>query len=117
MTLLSIGDLKTTRDERGATAVEYGLMVALIAAAIVTTVGLPVPPSTASSTTRSPASTTPPERRESTGTGRRRIQRAAPARCSALDHARQVQGVRRVSSSCRLCHGPWKISDRPVGHL
>jgi pilus assembly protein Flp/PilA len=28
------------RDDRGATAVEYGLMVALIAAVIVTTVGL-----------------------------------------------------------------------------
>ena len=39
MTLLFIGDLKAKRDERGATAVEYGLMVALIAAVIVTTVG------------------------------------------------------------------------------
>ena len=40
MTLMFLGDLKAERDERGATAVEYGLMVALIAAAIVTTVGL-----------------------------------------------------------------------------
>ena len=40
MTLMFIGDLKAKRDERGATAVEYGLMVALIAAVIVTTVGL-----------------------------------------------------------------------------
>jgi len=38
MTLMFIGDLKAKRDERGATAVEYGLMVALIAAAIVLTV-------------------------------------------------------------------------------
>ena len=29
-----------TRDDEGATAVEYGLMVALIAVAIITTVGL-----------------------------------------------------------------------------
>lgn len=35
MTLMFIGDLKAKRDERGATAVEYGLMVALIAAVIV----------------------------------------------------------------------------------
>ena len=40
MTLMFIGDLKAKRDERGATAVEYGLMVALIAAVIVATVGL-----------------------------------------------------------------------------
>ena len=40
MTLMFIGDLKAKRDERGATAVEYGLMVALIAAVIVGTVGL-----------------------------------------------------------------------------
>jgi len=39
MTLMFIGDLKAERDEDGATAVEYGLLVALIAAAIVTIVG------------------------------------------------------------------------------
>jgi pilus assembly protein Flp/PilA len=38
MTIMFINDLKTKRDERGATAVEYGLMVALIAAVIITTV-------------------------------------------------------------------------------
>ena len=38
MTIMFIGDLKAKRDERGATAVEYGLMVALIAAVIITTV-------------------------------------------------------------------------------
>ena len=38
MTLMFIGDLKAKRDERGATAVEYGLMVALIAVAIIVTV-------------------------------------------------------------------------------
>lgn len=38
MTLMFINDLKAKRDERGATAVEYGLMVALIACAIVLTV-------------------------------------------------------------------------------
>jgi len=38
MTLMFIGDLKAKRDERGATAVEYGLMVALIAVAIMATV-------------------------------------------------------------------------------
>ncbi|WP_219635254.1 Flp family type IVb pilin [Nocardioides ungokensis] len=38
MTLMFIGDLKAKRDERGATAVEYGLMVALIAVAIIITV-------------------------------------------------------------------------------
>jgi pilus assembly protein Flp/PilA len=41
MTLMFIGDLKAKRDEiseRGATAVEYGLLVALIAAVIVTIV-------------------------------------------------------------------------------
>jgi pilus assembly protein Flp/PilA len=32
--------LRTRRDDRGATAVEYGLMVALIAAVIITTVVL-----------------------------------------------------------------------------
>jgi pilus assembly protein Flp/PilA len=40
-----ISDLKAKRDDRGATAVEYGLLVALIAAIIVgvvTTVGLDV---------------------------------------------------------------------------
>jgi pilus assembly protein Flp/PilA len=40
MTLMLISDLKTKRDDRGATAVEYGLLVALIAAIIVTVVGL-----------------------------------------------------------------------------
>ena len=45
MTIMFIGDLKSKRDEineRGATAVEYGLMVALIAVVIigaVTTLG------------------------------------------------------------------------------
>ncbi len=38
MTLMFLGDLKAKRDERGATAVEYGLMVSLIAVAIVATV-------------------------------------------------------------------------------
>ena len=38
MTIMFINDLKAKRDERGATAVEYGLMVSLIAAAIVATV-------------------------------------------------------------------------------
>jgi pilus assembly protein Flp/PilA len=33
-------DLMDRKDERGATAVEYGLLVALIAAVIVVTVGL-----------------------------------------------------------------------------
>ena len=43
MAIMFIGDLKTKaeqRDERGATAVEYGLMVALIAAVIITAVAL-----------------------------------------------------------------------------
>ena len=40
MTLMFIGDLKAERDENGATAVEYGLLVALIAAVIVATVVL-----------------------------------------------------------------------------
>jgi pilus assembly protein Flp/PilA len=44
MTLMAIQDLKAGRlkrdDERGATAVEYGMMVALIAAVIVATVVL-----------------------------------------------------------------------------
>jgi pilus assembly protein Flp/PilA len=35
MTLVLIGDLKEKRSERGATAVEYGLMVSLIAVAII----------------------------------------------------------------------------------
>ncbi len=35
MTLMFVGDLKARRDEKGATAVEYGLMVAAIAAVIV----------------------------------------------------------------------------------
>ncbi len=35
MTLMFISDLKAKRDDRGATAVEYGLLVALIAAIIV----------------------------------------------------------------------------------
>ena len=35
MALMFVGNLKTKRDERGATAVEYGLLVALIAAVIV----------------------------------------------------------------------------------
>lgn len=40
MTLMFIGDLKEKRSERGATAVEYGLMVSLIAVAIITAVTL-----------------------------------------------------------------------------
>jgi pilus assembly protein Flp/PilA len=40
MALMFLNDLKTKRDERGATAVEYGLLVALIAAVIITTVVL-----------------------------------------------------------------------------
>lgn len=39
MTLMFVHDLKAKRDDRGATAVEYGLLVALIAAVIVTIVG------------------------------------------------------------------------------
>jgi pilus assembly protein Flp/PilA len=42
MTIMLVADLKAKRDERGATAVEYGLMVALIAIVIigvVTTLG------------------------------------------------------------------------------
>jgi pilus assembly protein Flp/PilA len=39
MTLMFISDLQAERDERGATAVEYGMMVALIAAVIVGIVG------------------------------------------------------------------------------
>ena len=35
MTLMFISDRKAKRDDRGATAVEYGLLVALIAAVIV----------------------------------------------------------------------------------
>lgn len=35
MTLMFVGDLKAKRDEKGATAVEYGLMVGLIAVAII----------------------------------------------------------------------------------
>ncbi len=40
MTLMFIGDLKEKRSERGATAVEYGLMVSLIAVAIIVAVQL-----------------------------------------------------------------------------
>lgn len=40
VTLMLVHDLKARRDDRGATAVEYGLLVALIAAVIVTMVGL-----------------------------------------------------------------------------
>jgi pilus assembly protein Flp/PilA len=39
MALMLVTDLKTRRDERGATAVEYGLLVAMIAGAIVLAVG------------------------------------------------------------------------------
>lgn len=38
MALMFVNNLEAKRDERGATAVEYGLMVALIAAVIVTVV-------------------------------------------------------------------------------
>ncbi|GAB3261338.1 Flp family type IVb pilin [Nocardioides dilutus] len=40
MTLMFISDRQAKRDDRGATAVEYGLLVALIAAVIVVMVGL-----------------------------------------------------------------------------
>ena len=43
MAIMFVNELKTKhaeRDERGATAVEYGLMVALIAAVIITAVAL-----------------------------------------------------------------------------
>ena len=40
MTLMFMSDLQAKHDDRGATAVEYGLMVALIAAVIVGAVGL-----------------------------------------------------------------------------
>ena len=38
MTIMLINDVKAKRDENGATAVEYGLMVALIAVAIIVAV-------------------------------------------------------------------------------
>ena len=38
MTIMLVNDIKAKRDERGATAVEYGLMVALIAVAIIVAV-------------------------------------------------------------------------------
>ena len=40
MTIMLVNDLKTKRDDRGATAVEYGLMVALIAVVIIGSVTL-----------------------------------------------------------------------------
>jgi len=40
MTIMLVQDLKAKRDERGATAVEYGLMVALIAIVIIGAVTL-----------------------------------------------------------------------------
>ena len=40
MTIMLINDVKAKRDERGATAVEYGLMVALIAVVIIGAVQL-----------------------------------------------------------------------------
>ena len=40
MTIMLVNDIKTKRDERGATAVEYGLMVALIAIVIIGAVTL-----------------------------------------------------------------------------
>jgi pilus assembly protein Flp/PilA len=40
MTIMFLGDLKSRRDEKGATAVEYGLMVALIAVVIIGAVTL-----------------------------------------------------------------------------
>lgn len=38
LAVMLTGELRKTRDERGATAVEYGMLVALIAAVIVTIV-------------------------------------------------------------------------------
>ena len=38
MTIMLVNDMKAKRDERGATAVEYGLMVALIAIVIIVAV-------------------------------------------------------------------------------
>ena len=38
ITIMLMSDVKTKRDERGATAVEYGLMVALIAVVIIAAV-------------------------------------------------------------------------------
>ncbi|RYB95937.1 Flp family type IVb pilin [Nocardioides oleivorans] len=40
MTIMLVNDMKAKRDERGATAVEYGLMVALIAIVIIGAVTL-----------------------------------------------------------------------------
>ena len=40
MTIMLVNDMKAKRDEEGATAVEYGLMVALIAIAIIGAVTL-----------------------------------------------------------------------------
>ena len=40
MTIMLVNDIKAKRDERGATAVEYGLMVALIAVVIIAAVTL-----------------------------------------------------------------------------
>ena len=40
MTIMLVNDLKTKRDERGATATEYGLLVGLVALIIVGGVGL-----------------------------------------------------------------------------
>ena len=40
MTIMLVNDMKAKRDERGATATEYGLLVGLIALIIVVGVGL-----------------------------------------------------------------------------
>ena len=40
LTIILVNDIKAKRDERGATAVEYGLMVALIAIVIIGAVTL-----------------------------------------------------------------------------
>ncbi|SED35253.1 pilus assembly protein Flp/PilA [Nocardioides exalbidus] len=40
MTIMLVNDMRARRDERGATAVEYGLMVALIAIVIIGAVTL-----------------------------------------------------------------------------
>jgi pilus assembly protein Flp/PilA len=40
MTIMLVNDMKSKREERGATAVEYGLMVALIAIVIIAAVTL-----------------------------------------------------------------------------
>ena len=104
MTLMFIGDLKAKRDERGATAVEYGLMMALIAAAIVLTVTALGTSLNNLFTASGPLSARPPERC-SIGAAVSHSPTPTPASTALRDRATLVERRRQRPPVARITRG------------